>query len=122
MKLKMSLIGLVAALSFMGSADASTMRVVVVQATDVAGYVKSLEDGKALLKAKGSASQLRAWVATFAGDNVGTIVVSIEYPNIESLAKDATMMRTDADVKAWLAGLGKFRKIVSDSIYEELKP
>ena len=31
-------------------------------------------------------------------------------------------MATDADLRTWLQGLDKFRKIVSDSIYEEVAP
>ena len=51
-----------------------------------------------------------------------TSFVSVEYPNLEALAKDTALMRSDADLRAWLEGLGKIRKIVSDSIYEEIKP
>jgi hypothetical protein len=122
MRFKMGLIGLVAALLYVGVANATTLRVVVVQTTDVTAYVKGIEDGKALLKKKGSPGQIRVWQATYAGDNAGAVIVSVEYPNIEALAKDYTLMHTDADLRAWLQGLGKIRKVVSDSIYEELKP
>lgn len=43
-------------------------------------------------------------------------------PNIEALAKDDSAMRNDAELRAWLEGLGKIRKVVSDSICEALKP
>lgn len=122
MKLKLTLIGLALGLAFMGSANADTLRVVVVDTADVAGYVKALEDGKALLKQKGSAAKMRAWVARYAGPDAGSVVVSVEYPSLEALAKDDAMMRSDADMRAWLERLGKMRKILSDSIYEELKP
>lgn len=123
MKIKMGLTGLVAALSlaFAGTASASTLRVVVVQTTDVAGYVKALQEGQAILKSKGSTGTIRAWVATFAGPEAGSVIVSVEYPNLEALAKDTALMRSDADLKGWLQKLGTMRKIVSDSIYEELK-
>jgi hypothetical protein len=120
MKLTMGLIGLVAALLYVGVANATALRVVVVQTTDVAAYTKGLQDGQALLKTKGSAGKLRAWVATYAGPDTGTVVVSVEYPNTEALVKDYALMRNDADLRAWLAGLAKIRKVVSDSIYEEL--
>ena len=122
MKLKTGLIGLAAALLLTGVANAGTMRVVVVQAADVGAYVKALEEGKALLKQKGSPAALHVWMARYAGTEAGSVVVSIEYPNLEALAKDDTMMRSDAELRAWLERLGKIRKIVSDSIYEELKP
>ena len=122
MKLKSGLIGLAAALLFAGVANAGTMRVVVVETSDVAAYVKALEAGKALLKKKGSPSELKVWIARFAGTEAGSVAVTIEYPSLEALAKDDAMMRGDAELSAWLGSLSKIRKIVSDSIYEELKP
>ena len=110
------------ALTLFGAAavQASTLRVVVVQASDADAYVKAIEQGKALLKAKGSSATIRVWRARFAGNEAGSIVVSIEYPNLEVLAKDDAKMATDPELKAWLQGLDKVRKIVSDSIYNEL--
>jgi hypothetical protein len=122
MKIRMILLSLIASLFYVGVANATELRVVVVQTADVTGYVKSIADGQAMLKSKGSPAVLRVWVARYAGENAGSIIVSVEYPTFEALAKDDTMMRSDADLRAWLAGLAKMRKIVSDSIYEELKP
>lgn len=120
--MRMGLIALIAAFLCAGIANANTLRVVVLQTADAAAYVKALEEGKAILKTKGSSGVIRAWQATYAGENTGMVVVSVEYPNLEALAKDYALMRNDADLRAWLAGLAKVRKIVSDSIYEELKP
>ena len=101
-------------------AQAATMRVVVVETSDAAAYVKAIEQGKALLKSKGSPAAIRVWQARFAGDKAGSIVVSVEYPSLEALAKDDAMMSSDAELRAWLQSLDKVRKIVSDSIYSEL--
>jgi len=60
-----------------------------------------------------------AW-GIFAGDEAGTVVVSIEYPSLSALAADDEKMRTNAEIAAWLKGLDKVRKVVSDSIYREL--
>jgi hypothetical protein len=123
MKLRSGLLGFVAALLCTGMANAGTLRVVAVQTSEVAAYTKAvLTDGQALLKRKGSPAQFRVWQATFAGEDAGTVVVSVEYPNMEALAKDMAMLRSDPELLAWLAGLGKMRKVLSDSIYEELKP
>ena len=123
MKLRIGLLGFVAALLCSGMANAATLRVVVVQTSEVAAYTKAvLADGQALLKKKGSAAQFRVWQATFAGEDVGTVVVSVEYPNLEALAKDMAMLRSDPELLAWLEGLGKMRKVLSDSVYEEVKP
>ena len=104
------------------SVEAAVSRVVVVQASDAAGYIKSIEQGKALLKSKGSPGAIRVWRARFAGDRAGAIVVTIEYPSLEALAKDDVRLQTDPELRAWVQGLDKFRKIVSDSIYEEMTP
>ncbi|MFN7942971.1 MAG: hypothetical protein U0X73_15380 [Thermoanaerobaculia bacterium] len=101
-------------------ASAATLRVVAVETSDAAAYLKAIEQGQALLKSKGSPAILRVWKARFAGEDAGQIVVSVEYPNLEALAKDDAMMAADADVHAWLLGLDKIRKVVSDSIYTEI--
>lgn len=102
------------------AAEAATLRVVVVQTSDLAAYVKAVQDGQALLKRKGSPATLRVWKARFAGADAGAIAVAVEYPNLEALAKDTDRMASDPELRAWLQGLDKLRKIVSDSIYEEL--
>lgn len=104
------------------AADAATLRVVVVQPTDVDGYVKAIEQGKALLKSKGSTGTIRVWRARFAGPDAGAVVVSIEFANLQALAKDDALMATDPEIKTWLQSLDKLRKVVSDSVYNELTP
>jgi hypothetical protein len=104
------------------AAEAGVLRVVVVEASDAAAYAKAIEQGKALMKAKGLPADIRVWRARFAGDRAGAVVAAIEYTSLEALAKADATMNTDADLKAWLASLSKLRKIISDSIYEELKP
>jgi hypothetical protein len=122
MKLRKSLLGLAVALFCAGAADAGTMRVVVVEATDVAGYLNALKEGQALLAARGSTAKMRVWRATFAGENAGRIVVALEFASLEELAKSTSMMGNDAQLKAWMEGLTRYRRILSDSIYEEMKP
>ena len=103
-------------------AEAGVLRVVVVEASDPAAYAKALEQGKALMKAKGLPADIRVWRARFAGDRAGSVVAAIEYPSLEALAKADATMNADAELKAWLASLSKVRKVISDSIYEEVKP
>jgi hypothetical protein len=118
-----SILACAAVVALLGTAtEASVLRVVVVETSDAAAYTKALEQGKTLMKAKGLPADLRVWRARFAGDRAGAIVVGIEYSSLEALAKADATMNTDADLKAWLASLSKLRKIISDSIYEELKP
>lgn len=48
------------------------------------------------------------------------MVASVEYPSLESLAKEENRLATDPDLRSWIQSLDKLRKIVSDSIYEEM--
>ena len=103
------------------AAQAEVLRVVVVKASDPAAYVSEINRGRPIMKKAGSPGTIRVWQAKYAGVETGTIVVSIEYPDLAALAQDAGRMTTDADVRTWLAGLDKVRTVVSDSIYNEMK-
>lgn len=122
MRLRFVLACAAVALLSEAAAEAGVLRVVVVEASDAAAYAKAIEQGKALMKAKGLPSDIRVWRARFAGERAGSVVAAIEYPSLEALAKADATMNTDADLKAWLASLSKVRKIISDSIYDEVKP
>ena len=92
-----------------------------VKAPDTSAYVKEIDRGRGLMKKAGSPAVIRVWRAQYAGTEAGTVVASIEYPDLMALAKDNERMGTDPDLRAWLAGLDKLRTIVSDSVYNELK-
>ena len=120
------LLGILVVLLLLGTvapalAADTVARVVVVQTDDVAAYVKEIDKGRAMLKRLGSSGVLRVWQARFAGDATGSIVVAIEHPSLAALAADDAKMAADAEFQAWLKNLGKIRKVVSDSIYTELK-
>ena len=69
----------------------------------------------------GIKSSVRAWQARFAGPNAGSIVVAVEYADMAAFAAADARIAKDAEYQATLKGMGKIRKIVSDSLYEELK-
>ncbi len=118
-----ALVALVALLpASVRAAEPTALRVVVVETTDADAYVKEIEKGKALMKRMELPGQIRVWKARFAGDRTGTVVVAIEYANLTELAKAEDQMTADKDYMAWLKGLDKVRKVISDSIYYELKP
>lgn len=124
MKVTISLSLAVLALLFVAStpvaAADTVLRVVVVQTDDVAGYVKQIEEGKALLKKMGSPALLRIWQASFAGPDTRSVVVSMEYESMQVLSADMAKLTADAEFATWLKGLEGLRKILSDSIYREL--
>ena len=70
----------------------------------------------------GGSAILRVWRARFAGPDAGAIVVSLEYPDMTTFANDEKKVTETAEYQAWLKGLAKLRKVLSDSLYDELKP
>jgi hypothetical protein len=103
------------------SAEAAVLRVVVVETSDVAAYMSQLNSLKASMQRMGSKSTIRAWRARFAGPNAGSIVVAVEYADMAAFAAEDARIAKDAEYQATLKAMGKVRKIVSDSLYEELK-
>lgn len=104
------------------AADPVVLRVIVVQTDDMTGYLKEIENAKAINKRLSGSSTVRVWKARFAGDEAGSVVVSIEYPSLMAMAQDEQKSQADPEYKALLGRLDKMRKIVSDSLYNELKP
>jgi hypothetical protein len=98
------------------AANAAALRVVIVQADDVAAYTKALSEGQKLLKDLGSAGKLRAWLARYAGPDSGAVAVAIEYADLETLDADEKKSSADPAFQKWLKDLGKHRKIISYSI------
>jgi hypothetical protein len=103
-------------------AHATVLRVVTVQTDNVEAYVQELGRGQALIKKLGGSAILRVWRARFAGPDAGAIVVSLEYPDMTTFANDEKKVTETAEYQAWLKGLAKLRKVLSDSLYDELKP
>lgn len=113
-------LAVIACSALAGPAQATVLRVVVVETDNVSGYIAELKKGQQLMKRLGSSGQIRVWRARFAGQDTGTVVVSVEYPSLVVLAQDDAKAAADAEWAAWLKGLDKYRKIVSDSTYDEL--
>ena len=98
---------------------ATVLRVVVVKTDDVAAYVQEIEKGRQVMKIIGIQAQTRVWQAKFAGPEAGAVVVSIEYPSMAAFADAVAKTNASSEYQAWLKGLDKLRKIVSDSLYTE---
>jgi hypothetical protein len=103
------------------SAEATVLRVVVVETNDVAAYMGQVNTLRASMQRLGSKSTVRVWRARFAGPNAGSIVVAVEYADMATFAKEDSMIASDAQYQATLKTMSQMRKIVSDSLYEELK-
>ena len=125
MKSKLMLIAVTILLSMSApllAQDAPVMRVIVVQTDNPSAYIKEvLETGRAHLKRLESTGNLRIWKAKYAGSNAGSVIVAIEFPSLAALAEDDKKTAADPALGAWVRGLDKMRKIVSDSLYSESK-
>ena len=99
----------------------TTLRVVSVSTDDVAAYVVELRKGKEMMSKLTPKMEMRAWQATFAGEETGTVIVSLEYPgSMSAFASAWEKTLADKKMASWLKGLGGLRKLVSDSLYREL--
>jgi hypothetical protein len=103
-------------------ARATVLRVVTIQTDNADAYLQELGRGQALIKKLGGSAVIRAWRARFAGPDAGTIVVSIEYPDMITFANDEKKVTETPEYQEWLKGLAKVRKVLSDSLYDEMKP
>lgn len=103
------------------AADTAVQRVIVVQTDDVNAYLKELDAARSITKRLGGTSVIRVWRARFAGDSAGSIVVTIEYASMMAYAREEEKAQSDPEEQALLARLGKMRRILSDSLYAELK-
>jgi hypothetical protein len=99
----------------------TTLRVVTVSTDDVDAYVTELGKGKQMMSKLTPKMIMRAWQATFAGEETGTVIVSLEYPgSVSAFATAWEKTLADKKMADWLKGLGGLRTLVSDSLYREL--
>lgn len=108
-------------LVFAGDAQAAVSRVIVVETADSAGYLRDLAKVQAMNARLGNKSVIRSWRARFAGPETGSLVVVIEYDDMNDFAASDTKLRADPEFQALQKEMAKTRKIVSDSLYDELK-
>jgi hypothetical protein len=105
----------------LAAADRVVLRVLVVKTDNPDAYVKEIDRGRELLKKLGTTQTIRVWRARFAGEHAGSIVVSVEYPSMASMAKDEAAIEANPEYIAWYKSLDKLRTVVSDSLYTEMR-
>jgi hypothetical protein len=118
-------------LAVMGLALASTaalpastvLRVIAIQTPDIKTYRHEVETLQGEFKKEGLPVTLRVWRATYAGPDTGTIIVTVEVPDLGTLAKiEEAVMKPNSALGATMKRIEAIRKIASDSLYEELSP
>ncbi len=112
-------LGLTLAASAM-AAEPVVLRVLVVQTDDVPAYVREVTTLQEMYRKAGVQLTLNVWRATYAGAATGTVIASIEMPNIGTLGKLSETLRANPDIAAEMKKIGAMRKVVSDSLYDKL--
>lgn len=101
----------------------TTLRVIAVQTSDIKTYRHEIETLQGEFKKEGLPVTLRVWRATYAGPDTGTIIVTVEVPDLATLAKiEDAVTKPGSPLGATMKRIEAIRKITSDSLYEELSP
>jgi hypothetical protein len=101
----------------------TTLRVIAVQTPDIKAYRHEVEILQGEFKKEGLSVTLRVWRATYAGPDTGTIIVTVEVPDLATLAKiEDAVLKPNSSLSATMKRIEAIRKITSDSLYEELSP
>ena len=101
----------------------TTLRVIAVQTPDIKTYRHEVETLQGEFKKEGLPVTLRVWRATYAGPDTGTIIVTVEVPDLATLAKiEDAVLKPNSPLSATMKRIEAIRKITSDSLYQELSP
>ena len=101
----------------------TTLRVIAVQTSDIKTYRHEVETLQGEFKKEGLPVTLRVWRATYAGPDTGTLIVTVEVPDLATLAKiEDAVTRPGSALGATMKRIEAIRKITSDSLYEEISP
>jgi hypothetical protein len=101
----------------------TVLRVIAIQTSDIKTYRHEVDTLQGEFKKEGLPVTLRVWRATYAGPDTGTIIVTVEVPDIGTLGKiEEAVMKPNSALGATMKRIEAIRKIASDSLYEELSP
>jgi hypothetical protein len=104
-------------------AGSTTLRVIAVQTSDIKTYRHELDTLQGQFKQEGLQVALRVWHATYAGPDTGTLIVTVEVPDLATLAKvEDAVKKPNSALGATMKRIEAIRKITSDSLYEEITP
>lgn len=101
-------------------AEPAVLRQVTVETPDPTAYTEQILKMKEALARLELQGEVRVWQARFAGTDSGQVVVSVEYPDMETFVRETAAAMADPEYRALLADLAKLRTLVSDSVFVEL--
>jgi hypothetical protein len=95
---------------------------VEVAAGQMEAYKAELKKLAAVIARIDATARLRAWEATAAGEDTGTVLVGVEYANEAAWADDSAKTQSDPEWNKIVAGLAGMRTVVSTSIWRDVSP
>ena len=101
----------------------AVMRVVVIQTSELKTYAHELSVEEGMLRRVGVNCSFKVWQAHYAGAETGTIVVALQFANWDMFTRYLNAGKMHPDLGAQMAKFNpSLRKVVSDSVYEEVPP
>ena len=85
-------------------------------------YQKEVRKLQAILKRLGSKATMRMWSNTQGGPATGTILVGLEFANVEAWASDSAKFQADEEWEDILGNLHKLRTLEGSSIWTDISP
>jgi hypothetical protein len=105
-------------------AEQAILRVVSVKVhRGVDAFIAELERGKSILRRCGVEADIRAWLATYAGTETGTLLVTLEFADQGAFFRSEQAFAKapeDAEFGAWSRRLPELRSVMSDCLHVEL--
>ena len=90
---------------------------------DTAKFLEFVKRARAITEQYGGTGQQRAWMATLAGPNTGTAVVTIEYPSMVSMAESGAKIGPSPEWQKFIADFqAAGMRILSNSVSVEITP
>jgi len=89
----------------------------------VDAFIAELERGKAILRRCGVEADIHAWLATYAGTDTGTVLVTLQFADQAAFFRSEQAFAAapqDEEFRAWSQTLPEFRTVISDSLYVKL--
>ena len=119
------LVGAVLVLPAAGLADPpAVLQVIGVKLKgDLDTYVQKIKKGQAIAKRLGTAVP-RAWRATLAGEDTGTIYVASEHKSLAAFAEAQAKLAADPEWQSFMKDLDQsgIRTVASNELLQELTP
>lgn len=83
-------------------------------------YLKQVGKLAGILEDVGSKATVRVWQAVQAGENTGTVLVALQYPNAEAWATESPKIQANDDWQELVGKLDELRTLNSSAIWTDI--